>query len=390
MKRFLEWLNKNGVNSENIKLIEIENEERSLVTRKNLRYGDDFILIPKKLLIRSTEIERSDIGQIILDLFSNSSTLTKNIINITIFIILSKKGYYGEKTFWDPYYEILPKNVKHIPIFWTKELYYLKGSPLLLEIRDIAKSTRAEYNKIKKSEVPLNEFKITFNEYKKIRALISSRNFNLIIDGKKTTTMVPLADMLNHNPKSDTVWTYNNKLKSYQMSMINNVKKGKEVSDSYGLKTNDKYFLYYGFLLNNAGVQIKVNIKNLKVVLNKNFNSTNMEILLNHLRQKFIEQEQKYKYGYVDVYNEKKVMVELKRLMNKMKRKYPRKLRFYKKNKNSGSLNKKNAYKLVFMELSIIEDYIEKIKLIINYLHGKTPVIGFKDVDEYLRIIKII
>ena len=159
------------------------------------------------------------------------------------------KGYYGEKTFWDPYYEILPKKVNHIPIFWTKELYYLKGSPLLLEIRDRVKSTRAEYNKLKKSEVPIKEYGITFNEYKKIRSLVSSRNFNLSIDGKQSTTMVPLADMLNHNSNADTNWTYNNQLNSYQMTMKNNVKKGNEVSDSYGRKTNDKYFLYYGFLL---------------------------------------------------------------------------------------------------------------------------------------------
>lgn len=300
------------------------------------------------------------------------------------------KGYYGEKSFWDPYYEILPKKVNHIPIFWTKELYYLKGSPLLLEIRDRVKSTRAEYNKLKKSEVPIKEYNITFNEYKKIRSLVSSRNFNLSIDGKQSTTMVPLADMLNHNSNADTNWTYNNQLNSYQMTMRNNVKKGNEVSDSYGRKTNDKYFLYYGFLLNDAEVQLKIKTKNFTGNLNKNLNSIEMENLLNQLRRKYLEQEQKYNYGFVDVYNEKKVMRELKRILNRMKRKYPRTLSFYKKNKKTGSLNKKNAYTLVFMELSIIEEYIKKINLILNYLHGKKPKIIYKDVAEYLRIIKLL
>jgi hypothetical protein len=389
MENFINWLESNGVNMKNIKLIEIENKERSVLTNKDLKYGDDFFLIPKKLLIMSTSVEKSEVGQIILKLFSNSTTLTKNIINITIFILLSMKGYY-EETFWKPYYDILPKNVKHIPIFWTKELYYLKGSPLLLEIRDKVKSTRVEYNKLKNSEVPIKEYNITFNEYKKIRSLVSSRNFNLSIEGKQSTTMVPLADMLNHNSNADTNWNYNNNLKSYQMTMKNSVKRGNEVSDSYGRKTNDKYFLYYGFLLSDAKVQLKIKTKSFQGNLNKNINSIEMENLLNHLRRKHLEPEQKYNYGFVDVYNEKNVMRDFKRILNKMKRKYPRTLSFYRKNKKTGSLNKKNAYTLVYMELSIIEDYIKKINLILDYLHGKKSKIKDIDVKEYLKIIKII
>ena len=387
MEKFINWLEINGVNMENIELMEIEDNERSVVTRKNLKYGEDFFLIPKKLLIMSTNIEKNKIGQIILNLFSNSTTLTKNIINITIFILLSMKGYYGEETFWDPYYDILPKNVKHIPIFWTiKELKFLKGSPLLLDIRDKVKSTKKEYLKLKKNEeVPIKEYNITFNDYKKIRSLVSSRNFNLSIDGKQSTTLVPLADMLNHNSNADTNWSYNNKLNSYQMTMKNSVKRGNDVSDSYGRKTNDKYFLYYGFLLNDAEVKLKVKIKNFSGNLNKNFNSIEMENLLNHLRRKYIEQEQKYTYGFVDVYNEKKVMRELKRILTVMKKKYPKNLSFYKQNMKKGKRNKKNAYTFVYMELQIIEDYIKKINLILNYLHGKKSKINHKDVNEYFE-----
>ena len=174
------------------------------------------------------------------------------------------------------------------------------------------------------------------------------------------------------------------------MSMRKNVKKGNEVSDSYGRKTNDKYFLYYGFLLGDGEVELKIKTKNFKGNLNKNINSKKMENLLNHLRRKHLEPEQKYNYGFVDVYNEKKVMRDLKNILNRMKRKYPRTLSFYKKNKKTGSLNKKNAYTLVYMELSIIEEYIKKINLILNYLHGKKQNIKYRDVEEYLKMIKII
>ena len=42
MEKFINWLEINGVNMENIELMEIEDNERSVVTRKNLKYGEDF------------------------------------------------------------------------------------------------------------------------------------------------------------------------------------------------------------------------------------------------------------------------------------------------------------------------------------------------------------
>lgn len=384
MEEFVNWLTSNGVDTDNIELIEIENNERSVLTHKNLSEGDTFFLIPKKLLIMSPEIEKSEMGKQIREIFNNSTELTKNIVNITIFILLMERGYYKEN-FWEPYFNILPKSLKHIPTFWTKDLYYLKGSPILLDIRDRAKTLRAEYNKLKQHGIPLKEYSISFNDYKRVRALVSSRNFNLRIDGKQSTTMVPLADMLNHDLNADTNWTYNNTKNGYEMTMRRNVKKGMEVSDSYGRKTNDKYFLYYGFLLKDGDVEIKIKLKNYSINLKGDFNSIETKNLLNHLRRKYLEREQSYIYGYVDVYNEKKVMIEFKKILNKLKRKYPRSLSFYKKNKKSGSLNKRNAYTLVYMELKIIEDYIKKINIILKKLRGQKFKNSYKDVDIYFE-----
>ena len=47
---------------ENMKLIDIENKERSVLTKKKLETGETFFLIPKKLLIMSPEVEKSKIG----------------------------------------------------------------------------------------------------------------------------------------------------------------------------------------------------------------------------------------------------------------------------------------------------------------------------------------
>ena len=101
-----------------------------------------------------------------------------------------------------------------------------------------------------------------------------------------------------------------------------------------------------------------------------------------------MEKEQSYRYGFVDVYNEKKVMVEFKKVLNKLKRKYPRTLSFYNKNKKTGSLNKKNAYTLVSMELKMIEDYIKKINIILKKLRGDKSKSKNKDVELYFEKLK--
>jgi hypothetical protein len=305
---------------------------------------------------------------------------------MSAFILLSNADYY-ETNFWKPYFDILPKNLNHIPSFWSKDLYYLKGSPILHEIRNRVKSIRSEYNKLVKNGIPLKENNISFNDYKRVRALVSSRNFNLHIEGVQNTTLVPLADMLNHSMNADTSWGYNDQRGGYVMTMRKNVKKYNEVSDSYGRKTNDKYLLYYGFLLKEASVEIKVKLKNYSINLSGGINSIETKNLLNHLRRKKLEREQTYSYGFVDVYNEKKVMMEFRKILNKMKRKYPRSLSFYKKNKKTGSLNKKNAYNLVSMELEIIEDYLKKIKCILNFLRGKNVKNSYEDVNIYMKAL---
>jgi hypothetical protein len=386
MERFVNWLTDNGVNMSDIEIINIKNNERSVRTKKNLIKGDTFFLIPKKLLIMSENVNKTIIGKKIINLFSDSTQLTQNIVSMSAFILLSNADYY-ETNFWKPYFDILPKNLNHIPSFWSKDLYYLKGSPILHEIRNRVKSIRSEYNKLVKNGIPLKENNISFNDYKRVRALVSSRNFNLHIEGVQNTTLVPLADMLNHSMNADTSWGYNDQRGGYVMTMRKNVKKYNEVSDSYGRKTNDKYLLYYGFLLKEASVEIKVKLKNYSINLSGGINSIETKNLLNHLRRKKLEREQTYSYGFVDVYNEKKVMMEFRKILNKMKRKYPRSLSFYKKNKKTGSLNKKNAYNLVSMELEIIEDYLKKIKCILNFLRGKNVKNSYEDVNIYMKAL---
>ena len=76
------------------------------------------------------------------------------------------------------------------------------------------------------------------------RTIVGSRNFGLKIDGAQTTTMVPLADMLNHFRPAETKWYFDNKEDGYIMKSLEDLPAKTQVMDSYGPKSNNKYLLH--------------------------------------------------------------------------------------------------------------------------------------------------
>lgn len=383
MEAFINWLEKNNINMKNIKIEFGENNERKVISIHSINTGENVMLIPKKLLINSSKIEKTSVGRQILRLFQKETELTKAIINITVYILFCSVDYTGYTKFWDPYIEIFPKNLDHIPLFWSKtHLKYLKGSHILINIRDRLKKIRNEYNILKKN---IKDFKLfTFDMYKHVRCLVSSRNFRLNIDGVTCSTMVPLADMLNHSSNALTRWFYNNSLNSYQMVSKGNIPNGVEITDSYGRKENHKYFLYYGFLLEDAETTLFLKTRKLGVEVIDDFNSEGIKNLLNYLRRLFLEKEEKFRYGFLSVYNEKRVMRELIKILTRKKRSYNHSVIFYRNNKNSGSLNKKNAYSLLENELSIVEGLLTKVKSVLSYLMGEKVNINNDDIKKYI------
>ena len=388
MEKFISWLQKNNINMDSLDIREIEHNERNVVAVRPIERSSTVMLIPKKLLIMSPVVEKTANGKKILSLFSNETELTKSIINISIFILFSMENYSGYNTFWDPYFDILPEDLSHIPLFWDKkELNYLKGSHLLLDIRDRLKKIRSEYNKLKQNIKDFDMF--SFYEYKRVRSLVSSRNFRLTINGISSTTMVPLADMLNHSNNALTTWGYSNEKGGYEMKAVDNIEVGSEITDSYGRKDNHKYFLYYGFVLEDGFVELHIKTRKFDGFVSDKISSVSMENLLNYLRRVFLDREQKFRYGFLSVYNEKKVFLELRKILKRMRKKYIHSESYYKKYKDRGSLNKRNAYILILQELSIINNLLEKVNIILKYLRGDNVEINDHDIKSYVKKISI-
>ena len=279
---------------------------------------------------------------------------------------------------WTPYFDTLPETLDHIPIFWEKELNYLKGSFLFERVKERNKIIYEEF-KILKNQIPdFDEF--SFYEYQRMRSIVSSRNFKLTIDNEVVSAMVPFADMLNHSNTCQTKWSFNNKLQSYEMVAKSLIKTGDEIMDSYGIKTMNSYFMFYGFVLPDSEARVYIKTNDFSGYIINDINDISFQRLLNSYKRKLGLDSCKFKKMECEF----KIMQYILKLLIHIKKKYPHTKNYYNKNKTKGSQNKKNAYTLLAAELDIIESLIEKVSIIIKYLNRKEVDFKYKDVESYI------
>lgn len=81
--------------------------------------------------------------------------------------------------------------------------------------------------------------------------VVCSRIFGIVIGDIKTDALVPFADMLNHGVNKQTIWSYSNQKEGFIIDALENIGKGVQIYDSYGRKSNSRFLLNYGFVIEN-------------------------------------------------------------------------------------------------------------------------------------------
>lgn len=131
----------------------------------------------------------------------------------------------------------------------------------LEQVRDKINDIEYDYKLIGKVE-PEFQQRYSLEEFSKMRMIVSSRIFGIKINGKKTDCLCPLADMLNHYRPRQTQWFYSDELDSFVIQSINEINPNEEIFDSYGKKCNSRFFLNYGFIVeNNDSNEVQIQIE---------------------------------------------------------------------------------------------------------------------------------
>lgn len=177
---------------------------------------------------------------------------------LTTYILQEKRK--GEDSEYFPFIDILPKTFENFPIFFTpEEREWLKGSPFLDQVLEKIDDIKADYDLICEKVPEYSQF--TLNEFSEIRMMVSSRIFGMNILGKKTDGFVPMADMLNHKRPKQTSWTYSDEKGGFVIEALKDIPRNEQVYDSYGKKCNSRFFLNYGFIVeNNDGNEVPIKI----------------------------------------------------------------------------------------------------------------------------------
>ena len=229
------------------------NEMRSVHATTHIPPQTICVSIPKSCLITVEMGQQTPIGKCILH--SDVELDAPKHIFLMIYLLWDKK-VNGSKSFFAPYYDILPQTLRNMPIFWTTdELQYLDGSHLQTQIADRSDAIRDDYERICAIVSPSSSSSSTTNfssiatleEFRWARMIVCSRNFGLLINGHRTSALVPHADMLNHHRPRETKWTFCEERQCFTITTLQGIESGCQVFDSYGQKCNHRFLLNYGF-----------------------------------------------------------------------------------------------------------------------------------------------
>ena len=239
---------------------------RGVIAKSDISKNEIIMTIPKTCLITLENALETEYGKQIGKFMYTDLNSPKHCLLSSFLLFEEKNPKYKY------YFDLLPKDFKNFPVFYTKEeLGYLKGSPFLSQILDKKKDMKNDYIKLCEYIPEFKQFK--FSKFKEARVLISSRIFGISINDNKTDALAPFADLLNHKRPRQTQWYYDDNLNSFVIQAIDNIKEGCEIFDSYGKKTNARFLLNYGFCLDDNDTSEYL----LSVELNDNYPLFNLK-----------------------------------------------------------------------------------------------------------------
>lgn len=175
-------------------------------------------------------------------------------------LILMAEDMASEKPYFKPYYDILPKSLNHIPLFWSDaDLSLLDGSPLQNSVHIMRSELSKLYGMI--CEVaPEFAALTTFDKFMWMYGSMVSRNYYIRVGPKGTKALIPFADMLNHMQtltdqiSSKTTWNFDINRQEFVMKAIDDIRMGEEIFQIYGVRTNSDLLFVYGFTMEDFNV----------------------------------------------------------------------------------------------------------------------------------------
>ena len=267
--QFLAWLDTNGVwvkqestwgRAPHPLVISSKTEDdgescgRGLLARESMTDGELMMTIPLELCL-TKKVAKEKLGSIVTDDMDEYIAIA--------LLLMSEKGK-GAQSLWKAYFDVLPDAEEVYPAFiWSEaELALLEGSPTFSAAKSLQMKLKTEFELLKSnvferypSQFPSGQFSFELFQWAFIMLFSRAARLTSKLGGEELA-LVPYADLMNHNPYSNTYIdaqrsgvAFISKTEEVAVYADRPYKKFEQVFINYGEKGNADLLLLYGFAL---------------------------------------------------------------------------------------------------------------------------------------------
>jgi len=262
---FTKWFNENGGRAEHVLIDDFGQQGLGLKASSDIKAGELFITVPRKLTISAETARNSELGPLIEK--DNILRVMQNAC-LVLHVYCEK---LNKNSFWKPYLDILPTSYSTTLYFTVEEMQALKGSPAFGEAlklyRNIARQYAYLYRRLQQvspetAKLPLRR-NFTFDDHRwAVSTVITRQNRIPSTTGEPTLALIPMWDMCNHCHGTITT-DYNKEEDSFKSLSVKDFKVGEEVCIFYGERSNAELLVHNGFVFEDnihdkVGIQLGV------------------------------------------------------------------------------------------------------------------------------------
>eukprot|EP00475_Leptophrys_vorax_P008212 TRINITY_DN1528_c0_g1_i4.p2 TRINITY_DN1528_c0_g1~~TRINITY_DN1528_c0_g1_i4.p2 ORF type:complete len:510 (+),score=157.82 TRINITY_DN1528_c0_g1_i4:2578-4107(+) len=244
-EKMVQWLLRGGSKFPKLYLEYYSEDYRGVHALTKIPPDEVILEVPLDMIMTSDIAKEAHFGKLIVD--SGMELLSSHTYLATY---LLQEKHKGGDSKWKPFIDILPVTYRNMPIFFDdEEKAYMQGSFSVRKMNERIESLKTEYGNLCDKFPDFKQF--TYEEFVWARMVVITRIFGFYIKGRKTDGLVAMADMLNHKfpQDKDVKWAFDDDRNGFIMTSIKTIQPGQQVFDSYGRKCNHRFFVNYGFSL---------------------------------------------------------------------------------------------------------------------------------------------
>lgn len=253
---FTEWAKSKNVRFDAIALANFTNpifsnfKLRGLKANRDVKAGEMLLSVPGDMMLSTVNaLSDAAVGRVFKE---NVGLFADDQVILTVFLIHELLHPADSK--WAQHLAVLPTRFHTSCEFSSNELRQLEGSVLFDETKARSQLFLDEYNSLfpmlaQRYPNLFDMQAVSFTMYKYARLLVQTRAFGMHVGGRVVIAIVPVGDMMNHNPRSKVSWKYDYAADEFRMYSGDDIPANTQVYNNYGPRSNRRLLLDFGFTI---------------------------------------------------------------------------------------------------------------------------------------------